>query len=367
MKFNPQLRDLTLIAVISIIGTFGLAYVAYIILENKYPDSIVAIWSVWDTRHYTEIARYGYTSSTAEGRHLQIVFFPLYPFMIKIFSVVFRDYLLSALLVSNLAFAVMIIYFFKLVRIDCDAEDSFRSVIYLSIFPTAFFFHSAYTESLYMALVIASFYYARKEKWALAGLIGMLAAATRVTGIILLPVLVIEYLNQKGFQLKNVRKNILWLSIIALGIIFYLAINYVTFGDPFKFLEIQEKHWSKHLDFPYKGLMSALQSIRYREPRDAMLAGWGELLFAILGLALIIYSFFRIRLSYCLYALATWLLVISTGFWLSIPRYTLSMLPIFIALAVLGRHRAVNYLIVFISLSLYALLLIQFIRFSWAF
>ena len=367
MKFNPQLRDLSLIAVISILGTFGFAYIAYVILENKYPDSIISIWNVWDTQHYTAIAQYGYTSSTVDKRHLQIVFLPLYPYIIKIFSIVFRDYLLSALLVSNLAFAGAIIYFFKLVRLDYDIEDSFRSVIYLSVFPTALFLHAAYTESLFMALSIACFYYARKEKWALAGLIGMLAAATRITGIILLPVLVIEYLNQKGFQLKSVRKNILWLSLITLGIIFYLGINYVTFGDPFKFLEIQEKHWSKHLDFPYKGFLYALGGIAWRTPSEAMYAGWGELAFAILGLALIIYSFFRIRLSYCLYALATWFLVTSTWFWLSIPRYTLSMFPIFIALALLGRHRVVNYLVLFISITLYALLLIQFIRFGWAF
>jgi Gpi18-like mannosyltransferase len=367
MKFGPPVRDLTLIVLISIVWTFGLAYVAYILLENRYPDSIISIWNVWDTQHYLDIAEYGYTSSKNEDRYLQIVFFPLYPYMIKILSLIFKNYLLSALLVSNIAYAALVFYLFKLVRLDYESDDAFRSVIYISVFPTAIFLHAGYTESLFLALSIASFYYARRENWALAGIFGMLAAATRITGIILLPVLIVEYLHQKGFRFRETRKNILWLAVIGLGFAYYLAVNYATFGDPLKFLEIQNQHWNKHLDFPYRGFLYSVGSAFWREPQPAVMAGFAEPIFAVLGLALIVYSFFRIRLSYSLYALATWLLVTSTSFWLSIPRYTLSMFPVFIALSLLGRRRAVDYLIIFVSLTIYALLLIQYVRFGWAF
>ncbi|HVY55058.1 MAG TPA: glycosyltransferase family 39 protein [Thermodesulfobacteriota bacterium] len=367
MKFNPQERDLSLVAVLSIIWTFVLAYVAYTIFENKHPDSLISIWNVWDTQHYLKIAEYGYTSSTADKRNLLIVFFPLYPYAIKLFALIFKNYLFSALLVSNLAYAAAVFYLYKLVKLDFDDDDAYRAVIYISVFPTAYFLHAAYTESLFLALAIACFYYARKEKWPLAGILGMLAAVTRITGIILLPVLIIEYLNQKDYKLKDIRINILWISIIALGLVFYLAINYYTFGDPFKFLEIQMGHWNKHLDLPFNGLRGAFEGIFWRPPRDSLTAGWAELLFAVMGLALIIYSFFRIRLSYSLFALSTWLVVTSTSYWLSIPRYTLSMFPVIIMLAIIGRQRVVNYLILFASISLYTLLLIQFIRFGWAF
>ena len=367
MKLNSDLRELSLIAAISIIGTYLIAYISYVLLQNKYPDSVISIWNVWDTHQYIAIAQYGYTSYTANERNLQIVFFPLYPYVIKLFALVFRNYVLSALLVSNLAYLSAVIYLFKLVSLDYDKEDSFRSVIYLSIFPTAYFLHAGYTESLFIFLTIASFYYVRKERYGLSGIFGMFAAATRITGIILLPIFVIEYLDQKGFILKKVEKNILWLLLIALGLFFYLSINYITFGDPFKFLVIQKVHWYKHLDFPYKGFLQALEGTYLRVPRDALTGGWCEIIFVILGYFLIIYSFLRIRLSYSLYALVSLLMVTSTGFWLSIPRYTLSMFPIFIVLSLLGRRREVNYLVVFISLTLYAIFLAQFIRFNWAF
>ncbi|MEX0999367.1 MAG: hypothetical protein WD000_05335 [Thermodesulfobacteriota bacterium] len=155
----------------------------------------------------------------------------------------------------------------------------------------------------------------------------------RITGILLLPVLLIEYLHQRDFKKENVRKDILWIFVIALGLLIYLIINYVTYGDP----------------------------------GHKITGGWFQIIFGLLGLILTIYSFFRIRLSYSVYALATWLVVTSTSFMISIPRYMLTIFPIFIVLATLGRRKWANYAIIFISLMLYSLFLFQFVRGRWAF
>ena len=68
-----------------------------------------------------------------------------------------------------------------------------------------------------------------------------------------------------------------------------------------------------------------------------------------------------------LYALATWFKVTSTSFWISIPRYMLTLFPIFIILAILGRRKEIKYLIIFLSLIFYALFLSLLVRFKWAF
>jgi len=367
MKYKGPNRELSVIAIISIMGTFLFAYVAYVLIANSFPDSFISIWNTWDTQHYLNIAQYGYSSSTVDERHLLIAFFPLYPFLIKIPALVLQNYLLSALLVSNIAYIFAVFYLYKLVLLDFEKEDALRSIIYFSIFPTAYFLHAAYTESLFLALTIASFYYARKDRWALSGVIGMLAATTRITGIILLPVLVIEYLSQRQYKKENIRKDILWILIIALGLVLYLILNYITYGDPLKFLEIQSGHWSKHLAIPTEGFFSAWGGIFWRPPAESVYIGWFEIFFSLLGIILVIYSFFRIRLSYSLYALATWLIVTSTSFWLSIPRYTLTIFPIFIVLAILGRRKEINYTVIFLSLIFYALFLSLFVRFRWAF
>jgi len=367
MSFKDTVKELLPVVLITIFGTYLFSYVAFVVTEDVYPNSLLELWNKWDTRHYLNIAGHGYASSDEGKGNILIVFFPLFPYLTRVFALVFQNYLLSALIVSNLAYAAAAYYLYKLVNLDFEKEDALRAVIYLSIFPTAYFLHAAYTESLFLALTISSFYYARKERWALSGTVGMLAAATRITGIILLPVLLIEYLSQREYQIKKIRKDVLWIGLIGLGLVFYLILNYAAAGDPFYFLEVQKEGWSRKLALPYQGFLNALGGLPGRAPSGVFTGDWAEIIFAGLGLIGTVYCFFRLRLSYSLYALATWLVVTSTWFWLSIPRFTLTMFPLLIVLAVLGRRRGLNFAIIFLSLMCFALFLSQFVRFRWAF
>lgn len=371
-NFQDLLEILPILLTV-IIGTFVFGIASHLVIEERFPEHLLDLWNTWDVQHYIKIAKYGYGALTVDGKNLQIVFFPLFPLLIKLFSYIFQNYIVSALLVSNLAYGAAAYYLYKLVKLDFEKEDAYRAVIYFSVFPTAYFLHTAYTESLFLALTISSFYYARNGRWALTGVLGMLAAATRITGILLVPVLIIEYLSQKDYKIRNIRIDIVWIGVIGLGLLAFLIINYVVGADPFYFLKIQNENWTKKLAIPYEGLKNAWNifagelTLNVNSPANKILGGAAEIIFAFMGLALIIYSFFRLRLSYCLYALATWLIVTSTWFWLSIPRYTLAMFPIFIVLSLFGRRKNINYLIIFISILFYALFLSLFVRFRWAF
>ena len=356
-----------------IVGTFLFAVTSYLVIEDRFPEKMLDLWNTWDVQHYIKIAKFGYSNLTVDGINYQIVFFPLYPYLIKLFSYVFQNYIVSALIVANLSYAAAAYYFYRLVQLDFDKEDAFRTVVYFSVFPTAYFLHAAYTESLFLALTISSFYYARNGRWALCGVLGMLAAATRITGILLIPVLIIEYLAQRNYKVREIRPNICWIGIIGFGLLSFLVINYMVAGDPLYFMQVQSENWSKKLSMPYLGFINSWNiltgdfSLNVNSPSNRLLGGLFEITFAFMGLALIIYGFFRVRLSYSLYALATWLVVTSTWFWNSIPRYTLTMFPIFIALSLLGRRKSTNYLIIFLSILFYAFLLATFVRFRWAF
>ncbi len=367
MNNRRPVKEIASIIVITTIGTFLFSYLVFIILQNEIPPSLITIWNRWDTAHYLDIAQRGYSNTIIDERYLRIVFFPFYPLLIRLFAVIFRDYMLSALIVSNLAYASAAFYLYKLTLLDYTEETALRTVFYFSIFPTSYFLHASYTESLFLALTIASFYYGRKEKWWLSGIIGMPASLTRITGIILLPALILEYIFQKGFHIKRINMDILWLSLIPLGFLLYLFTNYLVFGNPFEFLQIQKEHWAKTIDFPWKGLLGAWRSIWWRSPADSILVGWAEAIFGVFGFLLTIWVSIRLRLSYGIYMLITWLVVTSTSFWLSIPRYTLSMFPLFIAISLFGRIREVNYLITFFSLLLLGLFLSLFIQGRWAF
>jgi Gpi18-like mannosyltransferase len=363
---DPRI-DLWIVVIVCIAGTFAFAYASYLITISKFPESFFSIWNTWDTTHYLNIAKEGYSSSTVNERHLLIAFFPLYPLLIKIFSYIFQNYLISALIVSNAGYIFAAYFLYKLARIDYDSDESLRTVIYFSIFPTAYFLHAPYTEGLFMALTIASFYYARNGKWAASGLLGMLATMTRITGILIFAGLIIEYLDQRNFKKEEIRKDILWIFVVGLGMLVYLGINYATFGTPFKFLEVQREHWGMYLSHPVLGFYNAGLIIDWGDPGYKVHGGVLQLFFGLSSLALIIYSFFRIRLSYSIYSLATWIVVTSTSFLLSLPRFVLTIFPIFIVLALLGRRKGVNFTIIFISLLLYSLFLSFFVQGRWAY
>ena len=361
-------KELIVIVLVMIIGTYFLAFVSYEVLLSKPAPSLLDIWNKWDSPSYLDIAENGYRGFGDE-MWVRIVFFPFYPFIIRIFALVLKSYKLSALVVANLAYAIACFYLYSLVLKKYDDETAIRSVFYMSIFPTAYFFHAGYAESLFLALTIASFYYAGENRWLLTGVFGMLASATRITGVFLFPALLIEYLSQNEYRIKGIKLNFLYLFLILIGLVAYLIINYITFGDPFAFLDAQREYWQKTLSPPWKGLMGAWNYIRWKDadPAYRLMIGWAELLFAIFGLLCTIWAFIRLRASYGVYMLLTWTAATSTSFMLSVPRYTLSLFPIFILVALVARRIEIYYVITVVFLLFYGLFLIRFAQSGWAF
>lgn len=367
-NLDIQYKKIIGIAIVSIFAAFFIANIGFIIFENSFPT--LQIWNRWDTVHYLYLAQNGYCnfSCIPEVEKFSIVFFPLYPLIVKIFSAFIKNYLLSALFVSNICFIFLLYFFYKLLRKDFSEEISFNSVLFLSIFPTAYFFHIGYSESLFLFLTIMSIYYARREKWLIASVFGMLACLARINGIVLLPVILVEYLLSKKFTLAKIKADIANLIIIPIGGLVYLFINYRIFGNPLQFTIFMKEHWYKYFAWPWDGISTAIKSISWRDPRDWLMVGFAEPVFAIIALILIILYFKKIRFSYLVYSFLTLFLVTSTSFLISIPRYVLSIFPIFISLAILSKkHIFLYYLIIIIFLMLQSVFLIQFTRGQWAF
>jgi Gpi18-like mannosyltransferase len=154
---------------------FILAPVAWMVLHDQ-PSDFLSLWIRWDALNYVEIAKNGYTA-VGETRYF-IAHLPLYLFMIRLAAAAAGNYELAALIVSNLASLIAGFYLYKLARIDYSESTALKSVFYFTIFPTSYFLIAGYTESLFLLLVIGSFYYAWKAKWSMAGVLGALAAAT---------------------------------------------------------------------------------------------------------------------------------------------------------------------------------------------
>lgn len=148
---------------------------------------LLSIWNRWDGPQYLLIAQHGYAASG--NQRLALAFFPLYPWLIRLVAIVVRDAVLSAFLVATAASVAAGVTLARLFAIDYSRHLARRAVWFLFIFPTSYFLHIDYSESLFLALLATSFLAARRERWCRAGIIGALAALTRPNGILLLPAL----------------------------------------------------------------------------------------------------------------------------------------------------------------------------------
>jgi Gpi18-like mannosyltransferase len=293
-----------------------------------------------DSLHYIDIAKNWYVN-TGDAANF-IVFFPLYPFLIRILTINFNYINLSALVISNVSSLFAIAYLYKLARLDFDEKVALKAILFLSIFPTAYFLSAPYTEGLFFALIISSLYYARLSKWAMAGTLGFFATLTRLGGLLMLPVLLVEYLHQKGWKPRKTDLNILWILLVIAGFLIYLNINNQVTGNPFTFLVVERVHWYNTLD-PIKGLTTAINWAHNASYPDSLILGYAPLVFAIFGLLMVAAgSYRRLRPSHLAYMLLAWLLAVSTSFWLSVPRYVMAMFPMFILLGTLTQKKIIN-------------------------
>ncbi len=191
--------------------------------------------------------------------------YPLFPWTVRVFAWVTRDYLVAAFVVSGLACAAAAVLLRRLVARDYGPAVAQRAVWFFLIFPTAYFLHIGYTESLFLALLLASLLSARNERWWMAGLFGALCWMTRPTGIILLPTLAIEAAHQ-FWETKRWRWQWLWIALVPVGFGVYLLLNLKIAGNAFAFLPMRKQLFHMSGAWPWVGMRVA-----YTQPTPAAL------------------------------------------------------------------------------------------------
>lgn len=363
-----MLKDFIKFFILSRIGIYIFALAAFIVFTNRISPSLYQIfieeWWRWDSVHFINIAQYGYAFFLGDER-FNIVFLPLFPLLISIVSKFGFHPVIAGLLISTVFSIIAVIFFYKLVKLDYPETVAERTVLYLAIFPTAYFLSTVYTESLFLALSISCFYYSRKSNWFLAGVLGFLAALTRNFGIIIFIALMAEYFYQIGFKWRKIKLNVFFIFLILAGFGVYLLINMQIFGNPWQFIDFQKSHWYKYPSFPWNGLKPAYDVLTFRSP-ELKITGIMEIIFVFLGFISSIFAF-RIRLSYGIYAFFSMIFITSTSFWLSIPRYFLSIFPIFIVFALWGKKHMFNQVYIFLSTLFLGLFATMFVLGKWAF
>jgi hypothetical protein len=137
---------------------------------------LLGVWERFDTLWYSHIAAYGYDRPEA------LVFYPFFPTLIRAVSWITGSELVAAVLICTAATFFMLWGAMRLFEQDLDRATSFRAVVIWLALPGAFTFFAGYPDSLMVALMVWSIYFARSGRWRWAGSLGFLAALTKALG-----------------------------------------------------------------------------------------------------------------------------------------------------------------------------------------
>lgn len=313
----------------------------------------LSYWNRWDGPHYLDIAQKGYFNCIENGQHLFLVFFPLYPLLTWIAAFWCGDYLVAAILVSFIAFALGAALFYMTLSEEYGEEIAKISLVLLSTSPFAFFFGAVMTESLFFCLLSASFFFIKRHKWLPAALVGILCSLCRAQGVIILGVYALEFLEQyppipyfrekKGGEFgKALVTKAVYMLLIPIGTIIYLWINYRVEGNCFQFVIYQKEHW--HLG-PTLFINTIREISSYLfSPRTTMTHKIGmwlpEFFLFFLAFAAMYYGRKRHSIKYTAFLFVYTMINFSVTWLVSGARYMLCALPLYvIAGEFISRHK----------------------------
>jgi hypothetical protein len=329
-----------------------------------FGNLLVSPLARWDSVWYLAIAHGGYDHDPP-----RTAFFPLYPLLMRALGVVIHSDLIAGVLISLVAFWIALVVLYRLVALELDDERARITVMLIAFCPMAYFFSAVYSESLFLALSVGCIHQARTGRWAGAGVLGALAAASRNSGVLLLVPVVLMYLYgptedrrranpagaRSGWRVLlpryRIRPSLAWALLIPAGLGAYIGWLALKTGNglaPFHAQEVWFRHFAGPFGGVWEGAVAAWDGLRQllhgppppvyftKAGGNALtVAGQNLMLFAflVLGVAALIGTFRRLPFAYGAYAFASLAIPLSYPVTpqplASLPRYQVVLFPLF--------------------------------------
>ncbi len=363
----------------------------------------------WDGLWYSQIADLGYGSFPTANP----AFWPVFPWLMEGGArLTGQPVEVVGWVLSNLFFVVALGFVYALVRLDFPERIARITLWALALFPMALFFSAVYTESLFLMLAAGALYFARTRAWALAGILGLLAALSRSNGVMLLLPFAVLFIQQYGWSPRRWLTTGLASAVFAIlpilgPVLFYVYLNAEdipqTPTNP-AFVEVQQQ-WYRFSALPWETFQCAVSSCtgpddhEYMQPNYPVIGAdwswvrsliddpsWGhltsfefrdafaqsdtvELVSLLLFLGLAIIGLRTLPLYQTAYLLPPLLFPLfqpgGVHPLMSIPRFGIVLFPLFIVLAILLQRRGPLITYSVISGALLVLFTIQFTHWYW--
>ncbi len=308
---------------------------------GKLPSVVFGAFEHWDADWFLGVARWGYKSDPHRAAYM-----PGFPALVHAGSWIV-PMLAAAVLIAFAAAIAGVVYTTRIARDLAGDAVAHDTAILLAVYPVALVFTAPYSEGLFLFAAAGSLYYGTRGRNWTAGLFAGVAVATRVTGLAVIPALVV-------LAWPSVRKRgVLSLApLVALPLASLVAVSAYyqsQVGDSLAWVHAKAQ-WERHVQTlgPLEGgWMSA------KAAYHAVVSLWGvpanreatnifafniiDFLLLVFSIALTVWLFRHLGAAWGVYsagliALATAAPVTDGGEVLqSFPRYVLVDFPLFIA------------------------------------
>ena len=348
IRFSAPAGELALAAGVGFASRlllYVLAYALYCALHvggDDFLHALEPLWTHWDTRHYIDIARDWYTSVGDE--RLRLVFFPLYPLLMRMLSGITGGSLFaSGMAISLVCAATASALVYDLSYMHFDRQTAGRSLAYFLLSPLSVFLCCVYTEALFICVTLLSVWMMRKGYPWLAALCGMLSAFTRMPGVIVSGLMIIDLcvkVPKKKVSAREIAACIAKVAIVFSGFALYLLVNQIVTGDPFTYLTYQKENWYQQPGSFWGSTANTMHYFLTGMGESDWLWTWGFQLLCMLGIYLLLaLGSGRIPFDLAAYSFVYVAIVLSPTWLLSGPRYlyALCALPMLLARMRIGR------------------------------
>lgn len=347
-------------------GTVG----AGLLAAGDHLDGVLARWDRWDTALLIEIAQYGYGGNPAERPDPGLpAFFPGFPLALRVLHVLVPNWTVAAMLISLAASGVSLVALARLAEFEGPPGAGRWAALALAISPPAVFLFAGYTESLFLAFALPAWLLARRGRWEWAVVCAAFASSVRITGLFLALALIVEFATQV-WRTRHHTGLITWrwvlLVVPFLPLAAYTLYQYARTGDPAAWLAAQQAGWGRELVGPWQALATTWNAA-FHTDNVFTWAFRAEIAAAAVGAVLTVALAVRHRWSEFVYVGTQVAALVTSSFYLSIPRSGLLWFPVWVLLGRLGvRHRWGFATYVAVAAPLMVTYVLVFTKGAWA-
>jgi len=217
------------------------------------------------------------------------------------------------------------------------------SLAYFLLSPLSVFLGCVYTESLFICLTLGAVCLLRRNRPWLAAVCGMLSAFTRMPGVIVSGLLIIDFFGKiprKKADLRVLIACAAQVAIVFCGFLLYLAVNQWVTGDPFTYLTYQKENWYQEPGSFWGSTANTMHYFLTGVGESDWLWTWGFQLLCMMGMYLLLaFGSHRIPFDLAAYSFVYTAVVLSPTWLLSGARYLYALvaLPMLLARMRIGK------------------------------